>query len=670
MSDADGQILIDIDADATAYEKEVGALAGRTDGIMSKVGSIGKAAGAAIAATAVAGTAAVVGLARQALDGYAQMEQLVGGVQTLFGRGDQSLEEYAASVGKSVGDAEGEYAKLTLAQNTVLHNADNAYKTAGMSANQYMEQATSTAAALVSSLGGDTVAAAKYADMAITDMSDNANKMGTDMGRITDAYNGFAKQNFTMLDNLKLGYGGTKEEMQRLLDDASKISGIKYDISSYSDIVDAIHVVQTEMGITGTTAKEASTTIEGSVKMAQASWSNWVTALGDDEADMEAMTAQLVESVATAAGNILPRLGVIATSIAQGIPALITQLVALVTSLIPSMLPQLLSAVTGMVTALAAAIPVLIPVLLSAALQLFLSIVDALVQAVPLIVAQLPMMVEQLVSALVGALPQLLSAGLTLFMALAMAIVEATPQIVSTLVGALPNIINTLVNFAPQLLAAAVQLFMALVRAIPQVVGSLLGAVGDMLGRIPGKAMEMAGQIFDVGKNIVQGIVDGIMSAPGAIADAIGGMIGDAMSWAKNLLGIASPSKVFRYYGRMIDEGLGLGVDKYRKIAVGAISRLVDGVESAADFKGVSVPLGFAPGTLASIEAQAVRFDASMERTRPTASAQAAGAQPSGLSELRDEIRDMGRRIADAYSQPVEIDWNRRELGRVVRSVG
>lgn len=261
------------------------------DGASKKLGAKLKSGlkSAAIAAGAVAATAfaGAFAIGKQSLDNYADYEQLVGGVETLFKDSSDQLQEYAA----------------------------NAYKTAGMSANEYMEQATSFSASLIKSLGGDTAKAADYANMAITDMSDNANKMGTSMEMIQNAYNGFAKQNYTMLDNLKLGYGGTKEEMQKLLNDATALSGIEYDISNYADIVDAIHVIQTEMGITGTTAKEASATIAGSIDSAKAAWSNWLTGLADENADMSALTDQLVDSVVTAAGNVIPRIGVIVTTL-------------------------------------------------------------------------------------------------------------------------------------------------------------------------------------------------------------------------------------------------------------------------------------------------------------------------------------------------------------------
>ena len=266
--------LFDLFVKIGVQDEVSGQLPGIADKLKSGLALAGKAAAVGIGAA----TTAMTALTKSAVDGYAETEQLRGGVETLF---------------KSSADA-------------VMAYADNAYKTAGMSANEYMNTVTSFSASLLQSLGGDTEEAAKKADMAITDMADNANKMGTDMSMIQNAYSGFAKQNYTMLDNLKLGYGGTQKEMQRLLDDAEKISGIKYDISSYADIVDAIHVVQTEMGITGTTAKEASQTISGSVGAMKSAWANLVAGLADENADLGALTDNLIESVEVAGQNILP----------------------------------------------------------------------------------------------------------------------------------------------------------------------------------------------------------------------------------------------------------------------------------------------------------------------------------------------------------------------------
>lgn len=255
-------------------EKSEGKLSSIGEKIGNGLQKLAKAGAVVLAATATVAATALVSLSTKAVQCYADYEQLVGGVETLFGAGGQSIEEYADSVGKSVDEVSAEYNNLMKAQDAVIDHANKAYETAGLSANAYMETVTSFSAALISSLDGDTVKAAEVADKAIVDMSDNANKMGSSMESIQNAYQGFAKQNYTMLDNLKLGYGGTKEEMQRLLDDAGKLANQKFDLSSYADIVEAIHVVQENMGIAGTTAKEAATTIQGSIGMMKASWTS------------------------------------------------------------------------------------------------------------------------------------------------------------------------------------------------------------------------------------------------------------------------------------------------------------------------------------------------------------------------------------------------------------
>ena len=301
-----------------------------------------------------------------AIESYGEYEQLVGGVETLFG-----------------GSAD-----------TVIKNAENAYKTAGLSANAYMETVTSFSASLLQSMGNDTEAAAKKADQALTDMSDNANKMGTDMSSIQNAYQGFAKQNYTMLDNLKLGYGGTKEEMERLIADANALNAAQgnytnYSIESYADIVDAIHTVQTEMGITGTTALEASTTIEGSIGAMKAAYQNFVTGLGDQNADIGALTEQLIESAGTVAENVLPVIENVVKNIAETVkkqgPDMITKFVAYATEKLPD--------------------------ILNLGLQLVLSLVKGLAQNLPQLVQGTLQMVDTIVKAFVDSLPDIIEVG-------------------------------------------------------------------------------------------------------------------------------------------------------------------------------------------------------------------------------------------------------------------
>lgn len=349
------------------------------------MGGVAAKAGKAIAAGLAAGATAVGVLAKQSLDSYADYEQLVGGVETLFGAGGKSVEEYAASVGKSVDEVRRTYNDLITGQEAVMEDAANAYKTAGMSANEYMETVTSFAAALTSSLGGDTMAAAEYARIAVTDMADNANKMGSNMESIQNAYQGFAKQNYTMLDNLKLGYGGTKEEMERLLKDAEKLSGIKYDISSYADIVDAIHVVQTEMGITGTTAAEAEKTISGSIASTKAAWKNLLTGFADDEADLELLIGNLVESATTAVRNVVPRIAQILSGISQAM----TQIMPIVSAELPAILSELLPGVingaVALINGLVAALPSLLGILIAQLPSIFTQISNGLIQTFPVL---------------------------------------------------------------------------------------------------------------------------------------------------------------------------------------------------------------------------------------------------------------------------------------------
>ena len=334
-------LVAKIRLDSSEYEQGVGEAKGTFSTLASGV-KTGLATVAKVGAAAVtAGVAGVTALTKMGVEGYAQYEQLVGGVETLFKE----------------------------SQGTVMKYAENAYKTAGMSANQYMETVTSFSASLIQSLDGDTAKAAEVGNMAITDMSDNANKMGTSMEMIQNAYNGFAKGNFTMLDNLKLGYGGTQEEMKRLLKDAEKISGIKYDISSFADVTEAIHVMQEEMGIAGTTAREAASTIEGSISMMKGAWQNLVVGMADENANMEVLINNFVESTATAAKNLLPRIEQTLKGIGQLITALAPVIADALPKLVANVLPALLTAGVSLVTALVQGVVSALPALYTALLD-------------------------------------------------------------------------------------------------------------------------------------------------------------------------------------------------------------------------------------------------------------------------------------------------------------
>ncbi len=448
----------------------------------------GLATAAKVGAAAVGAAATGIAvLTKNALNNYAEYEQLVGGVDTLFKDSSAKVQEYAA----------------------------NAYKTAGLSANEYMDTVTSFSASLLQSLGGDTEAAADMANVAITDMSDNANKMGTDMASIQNAYQGFAKQNYTMLDNLKLGYGGTKEEMQRLIDDANALNAAQgkytnYSIESYADIVSAIHDVQVEMGIYGTTADEASTTIQGSVSSMKAAWVNLLVGIADDNANFKTLTEQFVDSLVTVGENIIPRINIII----QGITQLITEASQTIIPLAVQILLENL------------------PSIVAAGMDLIIALVSGILDNIDMLIDCVLEMVDVIVDKLIDNLPKLIDGGIRLIAALANGLIRAIPNLVSK---------------------------------IPQIISSI---VKGIISGIPA--------IFDVGKNIVEGLWNGIKSmgswVSGKVKDFFGGIVGGV----KDFLGIHSPSKVFAGIGGFMAEGLGEGFDDQFKFVKKDIENSMD----------------------------------------------------------------------------------------------
>lgn len=352
--------------------------ASKMSSVMKGIGSSAIKVGKGLAVAGAAAATAVTALVSKSVGAFADYEQLTGGVETLFGAGGRSVEEYAQSVGKSVSDIQGKYDSLMSAQNVVLENANKAYMTAGMSANEYMDTVTGFSASLISSLGGDTNKAADYANSALVDMSDNANKMGTDMESIKNAYQGFAKQNYTMLDNLKLGYGGTQAEMKRLLGDAQKLTGQKYDISSFADITQAIHAIQTQMDITGTTAKEASTTISGSWGSLKAAFENTLVSLTTGGKMFDQSLDALVDSAKTFGQNVIPAI----TGALSGVGSLIESLAPVIVAELPSMvsdiLPHLVSAAKSLVTGLISQLPALGKAVLDAIPSIFDGMTDVI----------------------------------------------------------------------------------------------------------------------------------------------------------------------------------------------------------------------------------------------------------------------------------------------------
>lgn len=532
---------------------------------------------------------AIVNVGKQAIESYADYEQLVGGVETLFGAGGQSLEEYAKSVGKSVKDAEKEYNNLMTAQNNMITNANNAYKTAGMSANEYMSNVTGFSASLISSLDGDTVKAAAAADRAMTDISDNANKMGTDMQTIVDTYQSLARGNFQMLDSLKLGYGGTKEEMQRMIADANavkKANGEMANLSvdSFADITEAIHIIQDEMGITGTTAEEASSTIQGSIGMMKSSWQNLLTGMADETMNFDQLISNFIDSVQAVAKNLLPRITVVLNGVVKLIEGLLPQIPPLLTEFLPELVKGVVNLINGLVAQLPAILDTILdviplflneliatlPTIISACMTMISSTISALAEMLPTIVDAIIEVVPMLITSLIDSIPQLLQAAIQLLMA----IVEAIPTIVTALTAALPDIINTiisvLINNLPMIINAAITLLMGIVQAIPQMLPTLISAIPQIISAIFNALTSPSAisSIMEAGKSLIRGLWNGISNMAGWIADKIRGFGSGVLNALKSFFGIHSPSKVMReQVGKQIALGIIEGVDSQKKNA-------------------------------------------------------------------------------------------------------
>lgn len=530
----------------------------------NKIGSAMTTIASATVAGITAAATAVGALVKQSVEAYGDYEQLVGGVETLFGTGGQDLVEYAKSVGKTTGEVKDEYFSLLSAQETVMENAANAYQTAGLSANDYMEQVTSFAAALTSSLDGNTAAAAKKADVAITDMADNANKMGTSMEAIQNAYNGFAKQNYTMLDNLKLGYGGTKDEMERLLSDAEKISGIKYDVSSYADIVDAIHVVQEEMGITGTTSKEAASTIQGSLSMMKAAWENLITGIANEDADFDSLINNMITSVEAVANNILPRVQValegVGTLVTEMVPAILEKALPMINEFLPqlatvgsNMISSLLTGVSAnfrditktvlsVLGTIADCITTNLPALIAAGQQMTISLLQGLTENSGSAFSAISEMLTQISDTIMENLPVILECGLQLIQTLAQGIADALPELIPAGINIILELVDMLTNpdNLTSLVDSAVNIILALVngliaalpqliQAIPTIIENLVQAIVDNLPTI----LEAGVQIIGV---LVQAIIENLPLIVAAAVEIIFSLIEGLVETIPDLL--------------------------------------------------------------------------------------------------------------------------------------
>lgn len=591
---ADGKIIIDTTVDNSGAEKDIKSLS-------RKIGSMAKTSATAVAGMVAAATTAVATLTGLSVKQYAEYEQLTGGVETLFKNSSDKVMEYA----------------------------NNAYKAAGMSANEYMNTITGFAASLLQGLGGDTEKAAKIGNMAVEDMADNANKMGTAIENIQNAYQGFAKQNYTMLDNLKLGYGGTKEEMQRLLVDAQKLTGIKYDISNFSDIIEAIHAIQNEMGITGTTAKEAASTIEGSLSMTKSAWTNLLTGMADDNADFDKLVDNLVNSVGTLGENLLPRIEIAINGIGKLIdkllPSIINKIPELISSILPGMvqaginvtsslvngivqsLPMLLEiglqALTTLWKGIAKNLPTLIPTIVNlmvsmcdmiienlplivdVAIDIILALVQGLVSALPTLIAEVPRIINSFANAIYNALPQILMAGVQIIGMLIKGLIQSIP----TLVANIPQIIMAIVNVFTLMNWASIG--KNLITGIGNGIKSMVSNIGTVAKFTAESVVNGIKGIFasggSIGRNLISWITNGISSSVGNLVQAAKNVAISAIQGLKNILSWDSAASI----GKNLIQGLWNGISNMGgwimdKIG-GFASNIIGGIK---DFFGIHSP--------------------------------------------------------------------------------
>lgn len=469
------------------------------------------------------------------------LQQSIGGIETLFGTGGRSIEEYAKSVGKSVDAVKDEYASLMQSQQTVFDNAAQAYRTVGLSANEYMEQTTSFAASLLSSVSKDTNTAAQLANMAMVDMADNTNKMGTDMASIQNAYQGFAKQNYTMLDNLKLGYSGTQAEMQRLLTDAEKLSGVHYELGNLADMYSAIHVIQTDLDITGTTAKEAATTLTGSFAAMKAAAQN---VLGDwsTGADLTAPMQALADTARTfLQGNLLPMIG----NVLAGIPQLVYGLV-----------PEVLQTGTELVSSLAAGFVQGIPAFLSTALPQLLSFTEEL-------------------RANAG---QFVDAGLNCITQLLNGLIAGLPQLIAYVPDIIINIAGIINDNMPKILAQGISIIVQLIAGIIQAVPSLLANWKKILQAV--LSVISAINWLNIGKNILTSVANGVKSMGSSMLTAFKGGFSSALSWIKSL-----PAQAVKW-GKNLIQGFIKGLTGKGNVVSNAATAVTAGISLAETASG------------------------------------------------------------------------------------
>ena len=612
----DGSVVVDTELNNDGFNKGVSKLENGFSKIKSVAGTALK--GIAVGAAAVGTSLAVIG--KKAIESYADYEQLIGGVETLFKDSAGIVENYA----------------------------NQAYKTVGVSANQYMEQVTSFSASLLQSLGGDTKKAAEYGNTAMIDMADNANKMGTSMDAIQSAYQGFAKQNFTMLDNLKLGYGGTKTEMERLIADANKVKQANGEmanlsIDSFADMVEAIHTIQNEMGITGTTALEANSTISGSMNSMKAAWQNLLTGMADDTQDFNKLIENFVNSVITFGKNLIPRIQTTISGIAKLVSGLVTEFLPQIIQMIPPLLqeslPIIISALESLVQSILEALPSIVqvlvdaipqlvnailemlPLLIEVGVQIIVCLIQGIGQALPQIVMSIGNVVTRIIQVLVQNIPLLIKTAIEFFMA----IVQAIPEIINSLLENLDTIISTIINgiieALPLLIEGAIQLFMGIILAIPTIIDAIINNLPRIINTIITGIVQALPQLIEGAIQLLMGIIHAIPTIiqaiienlPKIIITIVQVLIENIPTIIKGaiqlLMGIikAIPTIVIELVKSMpqiikaIIEGIKAGFSQVKEVGGNLIKGLWEGIKNVKDWIWGKIK-GFCSGILDSIK--------------------------------------------------------------------
>lgn len=482
---------------------------------VNKTGEIASKVGKAAIIGATAAATAIGTITKFVIQHYAEYEQLVGGVETLFGAQGLSLKKYAQSIGQTVEQARGKYDQLIQAQTEVMNNAKVAYKTAGMSANDYMNTITSFAAALKQSTANETEAA-KVANQTVIDMADNANKMGTNMEDVQNAYQGFSKQNYTMLDNLKLGYSGTKSEMERLLQDAEKLTGVHYDINNLSDVYNAIHEIQKNLGITGTTAKEAMKTIDGAMKMTKASWDNLLTGLADPKQAVGPLISEFAKSLGILAKNVTPKIKEVFDALPNALIQITPQLMNMIIDLAPSLILAAINLVAGLVGALPG---VIAPIFSQLSSLIGSGMIDKIGQSIssnmPTLISKGLDMLLQFSQAILTNLPVLVGMGMKLIFYLVQGLMSSLPTLISKVPTIIANLADAFSNSAQTIFAWGVKIIAEIIKGLVMSIPSLIANIPKIIYAI--FAVWNAINWWNLGKGLINGIKNGITSMGGSL---------------------------------------------------------------------------------------------------------------------------------------------------------